>query len=238
MNKFALNGSIGLISSKLAIEVPLIKQKSSFFLSTRVSQLKWFFRQFNPDIQDFNFYDLNSKFNFKINDNNRLYFSIYSGADFYSNVTDSFTSSGIKWRNNAVTLRWNHVFNQKLFSNATLYTSSYDYRLYTSIEQDYYWNSNIDNLTFKYDLSWYLNPKNTLYMGLRFSGHNIDPGNYYVDGKLGTQPIVSKKHAREFNVYVENEQIITDKLNLRYGLRMSLWNNTCLLYTSPSPRDS
>jgi hypothetical protein len=63
-------------------------------------------------------------------------------------------------------------------------------------------------------------------MGLRFSGHNIDPGNYYVDGKLGTQPIVSKKHAREFNVYFENEQIITDKLNLRYGLRMSLWNNT------------
>ena len=226
MNNFALNGSIGLISSKLAIEVPLIKQKSSFFLSTRVSQLRWFFRQFNPDIQDFNFYDLNSKFNFKINDNNRLFFSIYSGADFYSNVTDNFTSSGIKWRNNAVTLRWNHVFNQKLFSNATLYTSSYNYRLYTSIEQDYYWNSNIDNLTFKYDLSWYLNPKNTLYMGLRFSGHNIDPGNYYVDGKLGTQPIVSKKHAREFNVYAENEQIITDKLNIRYGLRMSLWNNT------------
>jgi len=226
MNKFALNGSVGLISSKLAIEVPLIKQKSSFFLSTRVSQLRWFFKQFNPDIRDFNFYDLNSKFNFKINDNNRLFLSFYSGADFYSNVTDSFASSGIKWRNNALTLRWNHVFNQKLFSNATLYTSSYDYRLYTSIEQDYYWNSNIDNLTFKYDLSWYLNPKNTIYMGLRFSGHNLDPGNYYVDEKLGTQPIVSKKHAREFNIYVENEQTITDKLNLRYGLRISLWNNT------------
>ena len=226
MNKFALNGSVGLISSKLAVEVPLIKQKSSFFLSTRISQLKWFFKQFNPDIRDFNFYDLNSKFNFKINDNNRLFLSFYSGADFYSNVTDSFASSGIKWRNNALTLRWNHIFNKKLFSNATLYTSSYDYRLYTSIEQDYYWNSNIDNLTFKYDLSWYLNPKNTIYMGLRFSGHNIDPGNYYVDGKLGTQPIVSKKHAREFNIYIENEQIITEKLNLRYGVRMSLWNNT------------
>ncbi len=226
MNKFALNGSLGLISSKLAIEVPLIKQKSSFFLSTRLSRLKWFFQQFNPDIQDFNFYDLNSKFNFKLNDNNRLFLSFYSGADFYSNVTDSFSSSGIKWRNNALTLRWNHVFNQKLFSNATLYTSSYNYRLYTSIEQDYYWNSNIDNLTFKYDLSWYLNSKNTVYMGLRFSGHNLDPGNYYVDGKLGIQPIVSKKHAREFNIYVENEQTITDKLNLRYGLRLSLWNNT------------
>jgi hypothetical protein len=107
-----------------------------------------------------------------------------------------------------------------------LYTSNYDYRLYTSIEDDYFWNSGIDNLTFKYDLSWYLNPKNTIYFGFHFSGNNLDPGNYYVDGKLGTQPIVSKKHAREFDLYAENEQIITDKLNIRYGLRWSIWNNT------------
>jgi hypothetical protein len=226
LNKFGLSGSIGLISSKLAIQAPIVKQKSSFFLSGRVSQLKWFFKNFNPDIRDFNFYDLNSKINFKINNNNRLYLSFYSGADFYSNVTDSFNSSGIRWRNNALTLRWNHIFNKKLFSNTTIYTSNYDYRLYTSIEDNYYWNSGIDNLTFKYDLSWYLNPKNTLFAGFHFSGNNLDPGNYYVDGKLGTQPIVSKKHAREFDLYAENEQIITDKLNIRYGLRLSIWNNT------------
>jgi len=226
LNRFSMNGSIGMIASKIGLEVPLIKQKSSFFLSTRFSQLKWFFRQFNPEIRDFNFYDLNTKFNFKLNDNNRLYLSFYSGSDFYSNVTEDFASSGIKWRNNALTLRWNHVFNNRIFSNATLYTSKYDYRLYTSIDNNYFWNSDINNLTFKYDLSWYLNPNNTLYTGIRFSGHNIDPGNYYVDEKLGTQPVVSKKHAREFNIYLENEQKISAKLNLRYGLRLSIWNNT------------
>jgi hypothetical protein len=176
LNRFGLNGSIGFISSKLGLQVPIVKQKSSFFLSARVSHLEWFFKQFNPDIRDFNFFDLNSKINFKINDNNRIFLSFYSGVDFYSNTTSSFASSGIKWQNNALTLRWNHVFNQKLFSNTTLYTSNYDYKLYTSIEDNSYWNSKIDNLTFKYDLSWYLNPKNTIYTGLRFSGHNLDPG--------------------------------------------------------------
>jgi hypothetical protein len=226
LKKFTLNGSIGLISSKLALQVPIVKQKSSVFLSARVSQLKWFFRQFNQDIRDFNFYDLNSKINFKINENNRIYLSFYSGADFYSYVTESSASGGIRWQNNALTLRWNHVFDQKLFSNATFYTSSYNYRLYTSIVDNYFWNSTIDNFTFKYDLSWYLNPNNTIYSGLRLSGHNLDPGNYYVDGKLGAQPVVSKKHTREINLYAENEQIISPRLNLRYGLRLSVWNNT------------
>lgn len=226
LNSFGFNGSIGLISSKLALETPIIKGKSSLFLSGRTSHIKWFFEKLNPDVEDFYFYDVNAKLNIKINDKNRLFLSFYSGADSYSTAANQFTTSGIRWRNNALTLRWNHVFNDKVFSNTTISTSSYDYRMYTSIQQNSYWNAQIANLTMKFDLSWYLNTKNTIYTGINFSGHNIDPGNYYLDGKLGAQPYVSKKHARELVLYAENEQKINQRFSLRYGLRMSIWDNT------------
>jgi len=98
--------------------------------------------------------------------------------------------------------------------------------MYTSVQQNNYWNSQIANLTMKFDLSWYLNSRNTIYTGIHFSGHNIDPGNYYLDGKLGAQPYVSKKHARELALYAENEQKINQRISIRYGLRLSVWDNT------------
>jgi len=226
LNSFGFNGSIGLISSKLALETPIKKGKSSLFLSGRTSHIKWFFERTNPDVEDFYFYDLNAKLNVKLNKKNRLFLSFYSGADSYSNIAGQNTSSGIRWRNNALTFRWNHVFNNKVFSNTTISTSSYDYRMYTSIQQNNYWNAQIANLSLKFDLSWFLNSQNTIYTGINFSGHNMDPGNYYLDGKLGAQPYVSKKHARELALYAENEQKINHRFSLRYGFRLSIWDNT------------
>ncbi len=227
LNRFSMNGTIGFLSTKLGIESPIVREKGSFFLSGRMSQVGWFFKRLNDRVNDFYFYDVNAKLNWKFNDRNRIFLTFYSGADLYSEKTGNLNSTGINWINNALTFRWNHVFSKKLFSNTTLYASNYNYALFTSIENDNYWNSSIENLTLKSDFSWFINPSVTLYSGVSFSGHNINPGNFFINNQLTSLvPYVSKKHNREFSLYVENEHQITKKLNIRYGLRLSTWENT------------
>jgi len=227
LNRFSMNGSIGMLSTKLGIEAPIVREKGSFFLSGRMSQVGWVFKRLNDRVEDFYFYDVNSKLNWKFNDRNRIFLTFYSGADLYSEKSDNLNSTGINWKNNALTFRWNHVFSKKLFSNTTLYASSYDYALYTSIENSNFWNSSIANLTLKSDFSWFINPAMTLYSGFAFSGHNINPGNFFINNQLTSAvPYVSKKHNRESAFYAENDHQITKKLNIRYGIRLSIWENT------------
>jgi hypothetical protein len=227
LNKFSMVGTLGMLSTKLGIESPIVREKASFFISSRISQIGWFFKNLSDQVKDFYFYDINSKFNWKINNNNRVFLTFYSGADMYSERSNPNSSSGINWGNNSLTFRWNHIFSKKLFSNTTLYASSYHYNLYTSIEQENFWNSEIDNLTLKSDFSFFPNTSMTLFAGIGFSGHNINPGNFYVNNQLNINvPYVSKKHNREWAFYAENDHEINKKLKVRYGLRLSIWENT------------
>ena len=120
------------------------------------------------------FYDFNTKFNVAINKNNRLYFSFYSGLDNFEDTG----KSGIQWGNFAGTLRWNHIFNSKLFSNTTLYSSWYNYYLITSIPKNDRWHSSIANISLKTDFSYFISPENNLYFGAKISFHGFNPGNY------------------------------------------------------------
>jgi hypothetical protein len=129
-------GGIGLISSRLTLEGPVVKDKSSFIISGRrtymdviVDLVKDVSK--NKNIQRFpiHFYDLNAKFNYEINANNRIFASGYFGRDVFSYSLGNSSSSEFDWGNYTTTLRWNHVFNQKLFSNVTLLASNYDYLL-------------------------------------------------------------------------------------------------------------
>ena len=227
LNKFSLNGTLGMLSTRMGIESPIVREKASFFISARMSQVAWFFKRLNNQVKDFYFYDLNSKFNWKINDKNRIFLTFYSGSDLYSEKSNGESSSGINWGNNSLTFRWNHIFSNKVFSNTTLYASNYNYSLYTSIEQKNFWNSQIDNLTLKTDFSIFPNPEMILYAGMGFTGHNINPGNFYINNQLNFNvPYVSEKHSREWTIYAENDHQITKKVRIRYGLRMSIWENT------------
>lgn len=227
MKKFKLDGSLGLLSTKLSFETPVVKEKGSVFLSSRFSRLEWIFRALETNVKDFNFYDLNFKINWRFSEKDRVFLNFYSGEDLYSQQVNPGNTSGLNWSNNAFTLRWNHVFTDKLFSNSTLYASSYDYSLFTSIEDNNHWNSAIANLTIKTDFSWYDHVNSTWYAGLSFSGHNINPGNLLVNGRQSPLfPSVSRKHNREWAFYGENDLKINERLNLRYGLRLSVWDNT------------
>lgn len=223
LKKFGLSGSIGLAASRVAVEGPFKKDKSSYFISGRFSNLNWFTKNVANSNAKIGFYDFNAKFNVSINKNNRIYFSFYSGLDNFEDIGNS----GIQWGNFAGTLRWNHIFNSRLFSNTTLYSSWYNYYLITSIPNNDRWHSSIANVSLKSDFSYFISPENNLYFGAKISFHGYNPGNYEPGNGILPQsvPIVPKKNANEIALYAGNEQQFFDKISIKYGLRLSVWQN-------------
>jgi hypothetical protein len=226
MNRVIVNGSLGIATAKASVEGPLSKGNSSFFVSGRTSYFAWYMRELNPGIQRFNFTDLNAKLNIRLGTRDRLHVSGYTGKDYYSQGPNAENTSGISWGNLAGTIRWNHLFSDRLFSNTTLYGSEYDYYLLTNVEQDTYWNSRIANFSLKSDYTWYANPDITFNFGAKLSRHLFNPGNYEDGQNPNTNvPVVSPKTAREVVLYASNSHSIGTLLSLRYGLRASLWQN-------------
>ncbi len=226
MHKFAMDGSVGLLSSRLSLEGPIWKEHISFIASGRRSYITRPVQNWNPDIQDLHFSDLHLKLNYNVGPKNRLFFSMYRGVDNFETQNRPNLSTGINWQNRTTTLRWNHIFSDRLFSNLTLLGSGYDYRLYMSIEDNDYWNSSINNLTLKYDFTHYLNPGNTLRYGLLLAGHFHDPGNVYFGGEEWDPGYdLSVKYTRELAMYVSNQFIINNSVSIRAGLRFTGWQN-------------
>jgi len=228
LKRFGFSGNLGPYASSLTLEGPIVKDKSSFIVSGRLSTLNWLnFLTNDKRTFNLNFFDINAKLNLKLNENNRFFFTFYGGQDNFSRIQSStYKTFGISWNNLAGTFRWNHVFNSKLFSNTTLNYSQYRYYLYISQEQDDYWKSSVANLTLKTDFTWYLNPGNTLRSGLEITSHRSDPGNVTLTGNNAREapPQVAEYQAMEYVFYLSNEQSVGN-FSLRYGIRMPLWQD-------------
>lgn len=229
MKRFGFSGNIGPYASNLSLEGPIIKDKSSFFISGRKSTLSWL-RNINTTLKSFDisFFDINAKLNLKVNNNNRLFLTFYWGEDMLNRNTDvALQTYGISWNNIVGTFRWNHIFNPKLFSNTTIYYSRYNYYLFTSKKLNDFWNSSINHATFKTDFTYYLNPKNTLKSGIEVSYHFSNPGNVSIADTTvqNNAPEVPKYRSFEYVIYVSNEQKIGRKINVRYGLRLPVWQD-------------
>jgi len=226
MNHLGVDGSLGLLSSRLSLEGPIWKEHISFFISGRRSYITKPIQSFNERINDLHFSDFHFKLNYHINANNRIFFSMYRGVDNFEQKVNQEASSGINWQNSTTTFRWNHLYSDRLFSNLTLLGSRYDYYLNTHIEQNDYWNSHIDNLSLKYDFTYYARPSYTLRFGLLAASHFHNPGNYYRGGEEFDPGLdLSVKHTREYVVYASNQFIFNEKLSFRAGLRLTVWNN-------------
>ena len=229
MKRFGISGNVGPYASNISVEGPIVKERGSFFISGRISTLNWMnnINALNKSF-DFQFYDVNAKFNFRLNDNNRFFFTFYTGEDDFSRrMAIEANSFGIYWNNLAGTFRWNHLFSSRVFSNTTLNYSRYNYSLTLPLEGNGSWNSGISNLTFKSDFSWYLNPRNTVRMGIEATLHHSNPGNVTLDGN-GTAkeaPAVAQYHAMEYVLYASNEQQIGDRISIRYGIRLPVWQD-------------
>ena len=219
---FALSGGVGLISSRLTLEAPIFKDKGSFLISGRSSYAHLIMKSIEEIKDDkISFYDLNLKTNYEINKNNRVYLSGYFGRDVFdlSNVIKN------TYGNASGNLRWNHVYNDKLFSNLSLIYSKYDYQ----IELDFIkldWIADIKNYNLKYDFGYYINNKLKVDFGVSGILYNLNPGEVKptTDNSSINYLKLEQKRAFESGIYASAEHKLTDKLTLNYGLRYSRFN--------------
>ncbi|MBQ4821212.1 TonB-dependent receptor [Aquimarina sp. MMG016] len=216
---YKLNGGIGAVASRLLAEGPIVKDKGAFLVGGRASYAHLFLPIFDEDNKNVAyFYDVNSKLNYKINDNNNIFLSGYFGRDVFS-ISESFENI---YGNTVVNLRWNHLFSDKLFSNLSIIYSDYFYGL----ELDFVgfkWNSGIRNFNIKYDFKHYLSNNLQINYGInniyfKFNPGEIEPNR--PDSGIPPDKLIDK-YANEFGVYVDAEHKISDKLSLQYGLRLS-----------------
>ena len=213
-------GNVGLISTKIGVEGPIRKEVSSFLVSARVSRLKWIAQLADKNISKFNFYDLNGKVNFSLDSRNRIFGSLYTSGDNY--FADN---NGIAWTNTAGTIRWNHLFSDKLFLNTTLALSNFDYFLHTDVANNTRWNSHISNANLKADFNYFINPQSELTFGVSLNGYNFNPGNLKSDQPLPSIPTVSVKNSSEVVLYGNHEITLSEHWGLNYGIRVSSWTN-------------
>lgn len=215
-----VSGGVGLTASRLTLEGPIKKENSSFIVSARRTYADLFLKFSSDEFtrkSAIYFYDLNAKLNWRLGDKDKIYLSGYFGRDLNKFLTLQYV---IDWGNATGTLRWNHLFNDRLFSNTTFLYSNYDYAIDLSNEGDQFnWNSQIEDYSLKSDFTYYLNPENQISFGLSSILHQFNPG-YKIGFESQGVPDVT---ALEHGVYVGNEQSLSEKLSLEYGLRYSIY---------------
>ncbi len=221
--KYEVNGGIGTIFSRAAVEGPLFDSDGSFIVAGRRSYADILARPFVDILNDgaaLNFYDLTGKANYHINERNRIYLSGYTGRDrFFFDKNQGFS-----WGNNTGTIRWNKIFNDRLFANFSGVFSRYDYSLqFGENERDNFrWNSSIRNITFKPTFSYFVNTKNEISFGVEVNYYSFEPANAYGTSN-GTRVDVSlpEKYNLETALYLGNSQKISEAIAVEYGLRFS-----------------
>ncbi|GEP51313.1 collagen-binding protein [Flavobacterium noncentrifugens] len=216
---FHVNGGIGLISSRLLAEGPIVKDKGSFLIGGRTSYAHLFLKLSDNDNVAY-FYDLNAKLNYKLNANNTLYLSGYFGRDVFS-LSDQFENT---YGNSTLNLRWNHLFSDKLFSNLSLIYSDYYYGLDLDIV-GFKWDSGIKNYNLKYDFKNYVSDNFKLNYGINAIYYDFNPGKIRPsDEKSGIiADQLEKKKAFEPALYIDAEQDLSKSISLTYGIRYSMF---------------
>lgn len=217
---FALTGGIGIISSRLAAEGPVFGDRGSFLIAGRGSYAHLLLK-LAGEKNSVSFYDLNLKTNYSLNENNKLFLSGYFGRDVFD-FDGSFNSS---YGNASGNLRWNHIFNDRLFSNLSMIYSRYDYELGIS-DFEFDWISSITNYNAKYDLKYYLSDAFKLDFGVSTIKYIFDPGkiNPTTETSAINELQLDKKRALESAAYINAEHKLTDNLTAQYGLRLSHFN--------------
>ena len=232
-NEHHVSGGLGLISSRLCVEGPIAKDKSSFIVTGRRTYADLIYRTVSADEATQNtalyFYDLNTKANFQLGEKDRVYLSGFFGQDV--NRID-LQQYGIVWDNSTVTLRWNHLYSNKLFSNTSLIYSRYNYTIGLNAEAgNIDWKSFIEDYTAKIDLDLFASASHQISFGLASTLHNITPGRTSDPGFNDMS--LSDADALEHVLYADDEIRFTDKITVEIGVRATAFQNmgAATLYT-------
>lgn len=250
-NKQEFHGEagIGIISSRLTLEGPIIKGKSSFLVSGRRTYIDALIYPFLPPDQKFGyfFHDFNAKVNYDINPNNRLYLSGYFGKDkFFAKFNDGSGGSdkaSMDWGNATATLRWNHLWTDQLFSNTSFIFTNYT--LGIGYEQHYNnddftlkYSSGIRDLSLKHDFDFAPSPDHFIKFGVVSTYHRFNPSAIVIRSSYEPDNLFKQKilEAYESGIYVEDDWRITDRLKINLGFRLSHFNVQKKHYFRPEPR--
>ncbi len=216
---YTVNGGLGLISSKVSIEGPLQKNKSSFILSGRRTYADMFLKateKFKDNI--LYFYDLNAKANYQINAKNKVYISGYFGRDELGLGQDF----GIDWGNKTGTIRWNKIISNRLFLNTSLIYSDYNYNVkLKNGATNFNINSNIKDVNLKQDYTLYANGLNTLRFGFNSILHTITPSTF--SGTVINSVAKEGRNGLENALYLTNNYRANNQLTIDYGMRLSMY---------------
>jgi hypothetical protein len=215
-----VNGGVGLIFSRLSVEGPLVKDKSSFIIAARRSYIDVLASPFLDGDLGLNFYDVTLKTNYTLNQKNRLYVSGYLGRDNFSLSDDAI----FNWGNKTATVRLNSIISSKLFANFSGVYSNYNYRL--GFDQDesnsYDWNSSISNYLFKPDFSYYISETSELNFGLEATYFRFNPSRTVgVTNGETVDNSLELKYALESAVYINHKLKLSPRADVSYGLRLS-----------------
>jgi hypothetical protein len=229
---YAGNLSIGTMASRLMIEGPVIKDKSSFMISGRRTYydvLTKMMHKLDTNIPKvpYYFYDLNAKANYTINDKHRLFISGYFGRDVYDSEYGASQQS-LSWGNYTGTLRWNWLISNRLFANTTFMVNNYDYKIATETSLgdksvEYTWDAFLKDINGKIDLGYFLNPDNTIKFGMQTTFHNFNVAK--VKGHFDTLKFdydIPKMYCYEHKFYIGNQQKLSENINLDYGFNIGI----------------
>ncbi|MCX6188321.1 MAG: TonB-dependent receptor plug domain-containing protein [Bacteroidetes bacterium] len=240
-------GGIGIISSRLTLEGPLLKNKSSFLFSARRTYIDLLIQPFLPSDSKggYYFYDMNAKLNYTLSDKDRLFLSGYFGKDiFYAKFIESSTSStnaSIAWGNKTSTLRWNHIFGPKVFSNLSAIYSLYNFDV-TATQKDgsdqftLKLLSGIADGTLKYDFEIIPNPRHHVRTGFLTTYHVFTPQAVTMKDANFNLTNVKKFYALESALYIEDDYEMNTKIKMNGGLRISNYKIGNANFVKPEPR--
>jgi len=228
--KLEVNGGIGLIASRLSIQGPLKKDKASFIISARRTYIDGLSKPFIKKTSQFYgsgyyFYDLNAKMNYKFSEKDRLYISGYFGRDVFDFVNGQRSLDvHIPWGNATGTIRYNHVFNKRLFGNTTAVFNKYNFAFEAAQNNfNVKLSSGIRDINFKQDFDLYPFTGHKVKFGGTFTFHKYTPS--VVSGSQDTvtfKPLnAQSKNAQEGGVYFQDDWEINDKLKINAGVRYS-----------------
>lgn len=223
MKKTEVEGGVGFIFSRLSVQGPLVKDKSSFLIAARRSYIDAVASAVTGDKFGLNFYDVTLKSNYIINDKNRVYLSGFLGRDNFGLSDDA----KFNWGNKSATLRWNSLITNKLFSNVSAIFSEYNYNL--AFNQDannqYAWHSSIVNYVIKPDFSYFISARSEIKFGFEGSYYRFNPSN--TKGITNGEPVdnsLERKYALEMAAYASHQWQVTPRLEIQYGFRFSRFN--------------
>lgn len=231
--EYQVEGGIGNIASRIAVQGPIEKGKSSFIFAARRTYVDALVKPFiskdaNLYGSGYYFYDINAKMNFKLGEKDRLFLSGYFGRDVFdfNNKERSFNTS-IPWGNSTATIRWNHVFNRKLFANTTVVYNDYKFK-FDATQNDFriVLSSGIKDLNAKVDFDFFPAPEHKVKFGVQYTYHTFLPNQ--VSGSQGSVEFnptnTGKKYANEFAAYIQDDWDVTDKFRIGAGLRVSAFS--------------